>query len=201
MNPRLIVLLLCASLLPAVQAKAKTILPDACGDDNVQFEVKTVDDHSQALKPADGKALLVIVEEGLSNHFDLTTRYGLDGQWVGATHGNSYFLLEVTPGEHHLCGAPQKHFGITGGAREHMVGVVAFTAEAGKVYFFGSRESSSGSPGQSVYVAPAPGSTGTGHYAHSGGSQQLNVAYGFLPEDDGKYRVKAGKLATWKSKK
>ncbi|MGA3159626.1 MAG: hypothetical protein ABSC77_00300 [Terracidiphilus sp.] len=41
MNPRLVVLLLCAPLL-AVCARAKTILPDACGDDSVKFEVSTL---------------------------------------------------------------------------------------------------------------------------------------------------------------
>ena len=35
MKPNLALLLVCASLVPAVQARAKTVLPDACGDDSV----------------------------------------------------------------------------------------------------------------------------------------------------------------------
>lgn len=189
---------LCLALAPI--AGAKTVLPDACGDDKVQFEVRGVDDHSQPLTPDAGKALVVFTEEGLSNHVDFTTRYGIDGTWAGATHGNSYFLVQVTPGQHHLCAAPQGHFGITGGQREHLIGATSFTAEAGKVYFFGSKESSTGTPGQTTYVPPAAGSTGPGQYASTSGSQSIHIDYYFLSDDEGRFRVKAGKLAVAKTK-
>jgi hypothetical protein len=190
-------ILVCLALSPLAQAK-KTVLPDACGDDKEEFHVTAVDDHAQALKADEGKALLVIVEEGQSNHFDLTTRYGIDGSWVGATHGSSYFLVQVAAGEHHLCASPQKHFGFTESMREHLVTMPSFTAEAGKIYFFGGKESTIGTPGQSVYVPAPAGSTAPGQYAHTGGSATLAVSYGFLNDDEGKYRVKIGKLATWK---
>ena len=38
-----------------------------------------------------------------------TTRMGIDGRWVGATHGNSYLFMTVDPGEHHLCASWQKN--------------------------------------------------------------------------------------------
>jgi hypothetical protein len=193
------VLLMCLALTPSARAK-KNVLPDACGDDKAEFHVSVVDDHTQELKAQEGKALLVIVEEGESNHFDLTTRYGIDGTWVGATHGSSYFLVQLAPGEHHLCVSPQKHFGFTGTMREHLISMTPFTAEAGKVYFFGGKESATGTPGQSVYVPPAAGSSAPGQYAHTAGSATLVVDYGFMSEDEGKYRVKVGKLATWTSK-
>jgi hypothetical protein len=191
--------LVCLALAPLAHAK-KTILPDACGDDKAEFHVNLVDDHPQELKAQEGKALLVVVEEGTSNHFDLTTRYGIDGTWVGATHGSAYFLVPLAPGEHHLCASPQKHFGFTESMREHLVSMTSFTAEAGKVYFFGGKESTTGTQGHTVYVAPPAGSAGPGQYAHTGGSQTLEVDYGFLSDDEGRYRVKVGKLATWKSK-
>lgn len=191
--------LVCLALVPLAHAK-KTILPDACGDDKTEFHVNLADDHTQELKAPEGKALLVVVEEGQSNHFDLTTRYGIDGAWVGATHGSSWFLVPLAPGDHHLCASPQKHFNFTESMREHLVSMTSFTVEAGKVYFFGGKESTTGTPGRSVYVAPQPGSLGPGRYAQSGGSATLEVDYGFLNDDEGRYRVKVGKLATWKSK-
>jgi len=135
----------CLAFAPLAHAK-KTVLPDACGDDAVQFKVEAVDDHSKELKPEEGKALLVIVEEGVSKHFDLTTRYGIDGAWVGATHTNTYFLVQLTPGEHHLCAAPQKHLGFSDKDRELLIAMNPFTVEAGKVYYFGGKESIAARP-------------------------------------------------------
>jgi hypothetical protein len=90
MNPKLAVLLLCASLLSAVQARAKdkVILPDACGDDCVKFEVKALKDQPLPAPPAADKAQVILIGEG---HFQVrdftyqTFRYGLDGSWAGPT--------------------------------------------------------------------------------------------------------------------
>ena len=30
-------------------------------------------------------------------------KLAVDGAWVGANHGNSYFSVSVEPGEHHVC--------------------------------------------------------------------------------------------------
>ncbi len=61
-----------------------------------------------------------------------TTRVGLDGVWVGANHGKSYFFVLVNPGDHHLCVAQQtmlKTSSKPGSA-------LSLKAEAGKVYYF-----------------------------------------------------------------
>ena len=60
-KPALFLLLLCASLLAAVQAKAKTILPDACGDDKIKFEVSTKKHQPPPASPADGKAQIIFI--------------------------------------------------------------------------------------------------------------------------------------------
>jgi hypothetical protein len=57
----------------------------------------------------------------------------LDGTWVGANHGNSYFYLTVEPGEHHLCANWQSFVGF--GAR-HQSAAAHFTTEAGQSYYF-----------------------------------------------------------------
>jgi hypothetical protein len=31
------------------------------------------------------------------------TEVGMDGAWVGANQGSSYFFFAAAPGEHHLC--------------------------------------------------------------------------------------------------
>jgi len=53
---------------------------------------------------------------------------GLDGRWVGATNGNSYFYFSIAPGEHHLCASWQ--------GKSQTRAVAHFTAETGKVHYF-----------------------------------------------------------------
>lgn len=59
-------------------------------------------------------------------------RIGMDGKWMGANHGESYFFFTAEPGEHRLCWDVQK-----GQDRLSDQGAATtFTAEAGKIYFF-----------------------------------------------------------------
>jgi hypothetical protein len=51
---------------------------------------------------------------------------------VGANKNSSYFAVSVGPGEHHVCASVQSN-------RGHPLGLVHFTAEAGKVYYFNAR--------------------------------------------------------------
>jgi len=177
--------LVCLALAPLAHAK-KAVLPDACGDNKVQFEVKAVDDHAQPLTPDAGKSLLVFVEENKVFGANATIRLGVDGAWVGATHGAQYFLVQLAPGEHHLCASMQnKIFGM--GNQEHYVGVETINAEAGKVYYYGA-----------VVGSEVTGVSGNSTSVNS--TNTLTVQYSLLSEDEGKYRVKAGKLAQAKAK-
>jgi len=175
MNPRLVVLLLCASLLPAVQAKAKTILPDACGDDSVKFDVSIKKDQPPPAPPEAGKAQIIFVDtvpyESALARFP-TIRYGVDGAWVGANKGNSYFVLTVDPGVHNLCVSAE---GVARGMAKDFIDMATLTAEPGKVYYFETRFGVIGGNGGGV------------------------MTFGLSPleEKDGKYRVKAWKLAVW----
>jgi hypothetical protein len=180
MTPKIAVLLLCASLLPATQAlaKSKAILPDGCGDDAVEFDAKLEKDNPAFAGPSDGKALIVFVETipdaGL--YAKTTTRFGIDGAWVGATKGDSYFTLTVGPGEHNLCASMQS---APSGMKKTFTQATTLTAEAGKVYYFEA----------AMNVI---------------GSQKFGIAsfdLAQLSEKDGKYRVKAWKFATSKPKK
>ncbi len=189
MNPRLVLLLLCATLLPAVQARAKTILPDACGDDSVKFDVKTEKDQPPPAPPAAGKAQIVFIEnenQGLGLGMHATVRFGVDGAWVGANNDNSYFVVDVDPGVHHLCVSWQSSLKTI----KKSIDVASFTAEPGKVYYYAAN----------VILTVIRGASGPGVTSGGGGA---NIDFGLAPlnEDEGKYRVKAWKLSTWKTNK
>lgn len=191
MKPRLFALFLCASLISAVQANAKTILPDACGDDGVKFDVNAERNQmSSPLSAPEHQALLVFSGKGQA-----VIRYGMDGVWVGANKGDSYFTVSANPGIHHLCAGWQS----ISGKLEKNIGVLSFTAESGKVYYFEAEAGESGGGGG--YVAPGAGRGMAGGGGFVGGSKR-NYFFELkqLDEDTGKYRVKAWKLATSKPK-
>ena len=176
MKPRLSAFFLCASLALAVQARA-TILPDACGDDKVKFDVSTKASKQPPAAAPDGKAQIVFIENddkeiGCIALCEVTTRVGMDGAWVGANNGNSYFVLAVDPGVHHLCASWQSALPTL----KKNVDVVSFTAKPGKVYYFAAQ------------------------IVDTGGKEvPPTIALSQLNEDEGQYRVKAWKLATWKT--
>jgi hypothetical protein len=105
-----------------------------CGDDAVKFEVKT-DKVRHPVQPEAGKALIYFIEDD-SNFKSFpkpTTRAGVDGNWVGATHSNSYLYFSVDPGVHHLCASWQFSAVLGQG---HKMSAAHFIAEAGGVYYF-----------------------------------------------------------------
>jgi hypothetical protein len=184
MKLRLVVLLLGASLLPAVQARA-TILPDACGPDNVKFDVKTTEQNLATPAPAPpeaGKAQIVFIESLWPNcnyGCGIVARYGMDGAWIGANKGNSFFSLSVAPGTHHLCVSIQGG-GLQGNAFTKIgIDMASFSAEPGKVYYFAAEF----------------------NVIRSGGGGVTQFALSPLDEDTGKFRVKSSKLATSTPKK
>lgn len=112
----------------------------ACGPADVQFDVSTDKIKHPAASPDDGKASVYVVEvyENLTDTIKIgspTTKVGLDGAWVGANRGNSYFFFFVDPGEHHLCANWQSHLRRV----SKLVSLAGFRDEAGKVYYFRAR--------------------------------------------------------------
>ncbi|MGH9687942.1 MAG: DUF2846 domain-containing protein [Candidatus Acidiferrales bacterium] len=113
-----------------------------CGPANVRFDVKTTRASQPAATAAPGKALVYFLQDDLKYKATPrpTTRFGIDGTWVGATHANSYFYVFVDPGEHHLCANWQSdttpfYFG-----RKRATAATGFTAEAGETYYFRARD-------------------------------------------------------------
>lgn len=199
MHRKLGAFLFCLFLTSAAHSQG-TILPDACGKDEVQFKVdhkvKYDEQGNPIVSPAPpqvGKAQVVFIE----NAGDWTTptvRFGIDGAWAGADKGSSWFAVFVDPGIHHLCASWQSSLG-----RENRnVGMASFTAEAGKVYYFHVLINAANSDGSFVAPATGPGVTnGGGGFVR--GRSDVSFAFSELSEDEGKYRIKASPHSTFTS--
>lgn len=135
---------LTASLLLMCPALANAQEGPGCGPANVTFDVSTKKVQQPAPVPASEKAVVYFLQDDLRYNATPrpTTRFGVDGTWVGATHANSYFYVSVDPGEHHLCANWQSdvtpfHFGVP----KRSTAATDFTAEAGKIYYFRAQDS------------------------------------------------------------
>jgi len=112
-------------------------LPPACGPERTTFKVKLDDRSSSLLQPDAGKALVYFIHEaGTLSGTPLaypTTRLAMDGNWIGANHGDSWFALPVEPGEHHVCVALQSSL------VDQRVELAHFNAEPGQIYYYRTR--------------------------------------------------------------
>jgi hypothetical protein len=129
------VVLLFGTLAFAQESSSPVNTAPSCGAASVKFDVKTDKSPHALTQPPPGQAMVYFVED--DTEFESTpkptTRIGVDGTWVGANHGNSYFSFTVAPGEHHLCASWQSLAVI--GAHDTSA-AAHFTAEAGQVYYF-----------------------------------------------------------------
>jgi Protein of unknown function (DUF2846) len=135
----IMVVLLCISGVLAQDKSAIAKAAAACGPDNIKFDV-THPEASQAPTVLEtGKALVYVIEQENaicdSDSCPTTTKIGLNGSWIGANRGNSYFSFAVPPGEHHVCVKWQSRFSIA----NRVPALAGFTAEAGKTYYFRAR--------------------------------------------------------------
>jgi hypothetical protein len=131
-------------MLIATVAQAQRTSASACGKLATKFDVKV----SPAVSPGldSEKAIVFIIERDLTTRTLTTpsTRFGMDGEWLGATSGNSYSFFVVSPGIHHLCADTK--FGGVGGEEQAFR---HFEAKPGATYFFEVRNMRVGDPGWS----------------------------------------------------
>jgi hypothetical protein len=181
---------LCAACLPALaHASKKNVLPDACGADDVEFNLTPASGLPASAPIPDGKARIVFIESydkpgvlhggGWGGGKNFTTRFGMDGAWVGAAGGNNYFVVDVAPGEHKLCASVK-------GKKEY-IGMDSVTAEAGKTYYYDAKYS---------FESSAVNTYGGNNQMYSGRVVHYDAAYSVLKEDDGKFRVKSAEPVT-----
>jgi len=126
---------------PLAQAWAAN-LPAACGSTDFRFEVKQDKTKHELVQPEPGKALVYFFQDTGPSVI------GIDGAWVGANEGHSYFSVAVDPGEHHLCAKVIVH--------DNPLELAHFTAESGSVYFFRGRVVVS-EVGNYLFFGPADG--------------------------------------------
>lgn len=109
-----------------------------CGPLKEQYRVKVDKTKHAVMQPEAGKALVYVIVEEYPRPQDwtyvgnITTRVGLDGNWVGANYGESYVSFAVEPGEHHLCADWQSVLK----SRQRLSDAMDLAAEAGKTYFY-----------------------------------------------------------------
>jgi hypothetical protein len=127
----------------AQQSSTLPLFHQACGPLQVKFET-SISTSRPPSQPEPGKALVYVVEDFQTIGATIgapTFKIGLDGAWVGATHGSSYLVFSVDPGEHHMCIQWQSH--LDGLSR--LVSFARLTAEPDKTYYFRARAMSSSS--------------------------------------------------------
>jgi hypothetical protein len=109
----------------------------ACGPKTVKFSAVQDATQHPTPQPETGKALVYLVQDIGEIHCSgcALTKAGLDGSWVGANQGSSYFFFAVAPGEHHLCVNWQSVLDV----RSRAFAMLNFTAEEGKTYYFRER--------------------------------------------------------------
>ena len=132
-----IVVMLFAAIAFAQEPSAPAPAGSACGPLGVSFDTET-SSAQPPTQPEPGKALVYVAEDFPTVQPNIGSpriKVGLDGAWIGATHGRSYLFFSVDPGEHHLCVKWQSSL-------ERFSKLASFahlTAEPGKTYYYRTR--------------------------------------------------------------
>jgi hypothetical protein len=136
MKALLAIILLASPVVVLAQADAPARAMTACGPKDAQFNIKIDKTTHSMAEPEAGKALVYVIQDQKTKYVnDVTIRVAIDGSWMGADRGDSYFFFAVTPGVHHLCGDWITSMDMD----ERIVALANFTAESGKTYYFRAR--------------------------------------------------------------
>jgi len=112
-----------------------TTVTAACGPENASFKVNLDRSQHTLTQPDPGKARVYFIHDaGTSSTLGYpTVRFALDGAWIGANHGNSYFAVAIDPGQHHVC------VNLQSSLVQQRVELAHFTATADTVYYYRTR--------------------------------------------------------------
>jgi hypothetical protein len=138
----LCIFFLVASCAVAQNAPTVEQAESACGPLSASFSVKTSKSEKPAPQPEAGKAMIYVIEDwepadtGKMNRPAL--RVGLDGNWMGATQGDSYLFFSADPGARHLCVNSQSPIRSYGRFID-LTAAYGLDAKADQTYYFRAR--------------------------------------------------------------
>jgi hypothetical protein len=119
-------------------AEDKGVIARACGPETVTFDVKADQSRVALRKPDAGKALVYVIQErrifGDCVKCNPAVRIGVDGNWIGAQHHDTWLSFSAEPGGHRLCADLQGEKGQS--AEPKRISLTSFTAESSTVYYF-----------------------------------------------------------------
>lgn len=135
-----LIALFVASSLPALCAQpgeSADSFPAACGPANVHFKVNVDTGDHPILPPEPGKARVYFIHDAGSTDQPFpaypTTKFAIDGSWVGADRSNSWFSISIDAGQHHICASLQTSL------YQPRIELAPLSAEAGKTYYYRTR--------------------------------------------------------------
>jgi hypothetical protein len=122
-------------LTAAAFAQVPPASPEGCGSEHVSFKVNLDESQHALAQPEPGKARVYFIHDaGTGSTLGYpTVKVAMDGAWLGANHGNSYFSVSAEPGEHHVCITLQSSL------VAQRVELAHFTAAADTIYYFRTR--------------------------------------------------------------
>ena len=125
-------LFLILAATPTVAQQGPRIAP-ACGLKTAAFTTQSSPASVPPPPTGETQAQVFFIQDNGpgGEHQHYTTLIGMDGNWVGGYKENAYFVMNVAPGEHHICANIQSQSSLG-----KTVALAHFNAEPGKVYYF-----------------------------------------------------------------
>jgi len=132
MRKIMLLVLVCAAPVYGQNATTDFRTGAGCGPQKTQYEVTLSAPDKGVIAPSPQKARVYVIEIVGTNDAGVTTRVGVDGNWVGANTGKGYISFEVDPGDHKICADWQSILK----PRQQDGGAMVMRAEEGRTYYF-----------------------------------------------------------------
>jgi len=132
MRKIMLLVLVCAAPVYGQNATADFRTAAGCGSEKTHYEVTLNPPDKGVIAPSAGKARIYVIEIVGTNTTGVTTRVGVDGNWMGANTGQGYISFEVDPGSHNICADWQSILKV----RQQDGGAMVMRVEAGGTYYF-----------------------------------------------------------------
>jgi hypothetical protein len=132
MRKIMLLVLVCAAPVYGQNATTDFRTGAGCGPQQAQYDVTLDAPDKGVIAPSPGKARVYVIEIAGTNETGVTTRVGVDGNWVGANTGKGYVSFEVDPGGHNICADWQSILKV----RQRDGGAMVMRTEEGRTYYF-----------------------------------------------------------------